>query len=72
MERPWLNSYPTGVSADIDVNKYNSVVEIFEKSVERVLGEQNPHLAILVKLSVITNLLKLLQQSPLTYKTALG
>ncbi|HIF18316.1 MAG TPA: long-chain-fatty-acid--CoA ligase [Cycloclasticus sp.] len=34
MERPWLNSYPTGVSADIDVNKYNSVVEIFEKSVE--------------------------------------
>lgn len=34
MDRPWLNSYPAGVSADIDVNKYNSVVEIFEKSVE--------------------------------------
>ncbi|ORU90251.1 MAG: long-chain-fatty-acid--CoA ligase [Cycloclasticus sp. symbiont of Poecilosclerida sp. M] len=33
MDRPWLNSYPEGVSADIDVNKYSSVVEIFEKSV---------------------------------------
>jgi long-chain acyl-CoA synthetase len=33
MNRPWLNSYPEGVSADIDINKYSSVVEIFEKSV---------------------------------------
>ena len=33
MDRPWLNSYPDGVSADIDINKYSSVVEIFEKSV---------------------------------------
>ena len=32
MDRPWLNSYPDGVSADIDINKYNSVVEIFEQS----------------------------------------
>lgn len=34
MDRPWLNSYPDGVSADIDINKYSSVVEIFEKSVK--------------------------------------
>ena len=33
MDRPWLNSYPDGVNADIDINKYSSVVEIFEKSV---------------------------------------
>ncbi|PHS73477.1 MAG: long-chain-fatty-acid--CoA ligase [Cycloclasticus sp.] len=34
MDRPWLNSYPKGVSTDIDINKYSSVVEIFEKSVK--------------------------------------
>ncbi|ORU92587.1 MAG: long-chain-fatty-acid--CoA ligase [Cycloclasticus sp. symbiont of Poecilosclerida sp. N] len=33
MDRPWLSSYPDGVSADIDINKYSSVVEILEKSV---------------------------------------
>lgn len=35
MDRPWLNSYPDGVSADIDINKYASVVEIFEQSVKQ-------------------------------------
>ena len=34
MDRPWLNSYPQGVNADIDINKYNSVVEIFDSSVK--------------------------------------
>ena len=34
MDRPWLNSYPQGVNADIDINKYNSVVEIFDGSVK--------------------------------------
>ncbi|MEO1963405.1 MAG: AMP-binding protein [Cycloclasticus sp.] len=34
MDRPWLNSYPKGVSTDIDISKYSSVVEIFEKSVK--------------------------------------
>ncbi|PCI19277.1 MAG: long-chain-fatty-acid--CoA ligase [Piscirickettsiaceae bacterium] len=34
MDRPWLNSYPEGINADIDINKYSSVVEIFEKSVK--------------------------------------
>ena len=35
MDRPWLNSYPEGISADIDINKYASVVEIFEQSVKQ-------------------------------------
>ena len=39
MDRPWLNSYPDGVDADIDINKYSSVVEIFEKSVAQ-FGDQ--------------------------------
>ncbi|MDX2424784.1 MAG: AMP-binding protein [Cycloclasticus sp.] len=34
MDRPWLNSYPQGVDADIDIHKFNSVVEIFEQSVK--------------------------------------
>jgi long-chain acyl-CoA synthetase len=35
MDRPWLSSYPKDVSADIDINKYSSVVEIFEQSVKK-------------------------------------
>lgn len=35
MDRPWLNSYPEGVNADIDINQYGSVVEIFEQSVQQ-------------------------------------
>ena len=35
MERPWLNSYPNGVNADIDINKYDSVIDIFEQSIEQ-------------------------------------
>jgi len=35
MNRPWLQSYPEGVRADIDVNKYNSIVDIFEKSIKK-------------------------------------
>ncbi len=35
MDRPWLNSYPEGINADIDINKYASVVEIFEQSVKQ-------------------------------------
>ncbi|MBQ0725299.1 MAG: AMP-binding protein [Cycloclasticus sp.] len=34
MDRPWLSSYPQGVNADIDIDKYNSVVEIFDSSVK--------------------------------------
>lgn len=35
MDRPWLNSYPEGINADIDINEYNSVVEVFERSVKQ-------------------------------------
>jgi len=35
MNRPWLSSYPEGVNADIDINKYASVVEIFNQSVKQ-------------------------------------
>ena len=32
MERIWLNKYPAGVPADIDVSQYSSLVELFEES----------------------------------------
>ncbi len=35
MERPWLKNYPTGVAHEIDTNRYQSVVDIFEESVQR-------------------------------------
>ena len=37
MERPWLKSYPEGVRADIDIeiNQYSSIIDIFEKSVQK-------------------------------------
>jgi long-chain acyl-CoA synthetase len=34
-ERPWLNSYPAGVSAEVDVDEYRSIVALFEESVQR-------------------------------------
>jgi len=34
MHRPWLSSYSKGISADIEIEKYASVVEIFEQSVK--------------------------------------
>lgn len=35
MEKIWLNSYPEGVAESIDTNTYDSVAEVFERSVER-------------------------------------
>ncbi|TCO82111.1 long-chain acyl-CoA synthetase [Plasticicumulans lactativorans] len=35
MERIWLNEYPDGVPADIDVTAYRSINEIFARSCER-------------------------------------
>ena len=32
MSAPWLNSYPEGVPAEIDLGEYNSIVEILEQS----------------------------------------
>jgi long-chain acyl-CoA synthetase len=34
-EKPWLKSYPSGVPEFADVDAYNSVVEIFEESIEQ-------------------------------------
>jgi long-chain acyl-CoA synthetase len=33
MERIWLKSYPSGVPADIDVNRYRSLIELFDASI---------------------------------------
>jgi len=33
MERTWLKSYPAGVPADIDVNRFRSLVELFDASI---------------------------------------
>ena len=35
MDKPWLDSYPTSVPADIDIHAYSSVVEIFTEATER-------------------------------------
>jgi long-chain acyl-CoA synthetase len=35
MEKVWLKNYQAGVAHEIDINKFNSIVEVFENSVER-------------------------------------
>ena len=35
MEKIWLKQYPKGVPAEIDINEYSSVCEIFEESVAK-------------------------------------
>ena len=35
MEKPWLKSYPPGVSEEIDLNEFNSVTEVFDRAVEK-------------------------------------
>ncbi|MFL9582053.1 long-chain fatty acid--CoA ligase [Stenotrophomonas sp. AB1(2024)] len=35
LERPWLQSYPNGVPAEIDVNEFHSVSAVFDTSVAR-------------------------------------
>lgn len=32
MEKPWLNSYPPGVPATIDLSEFNSIVDVLEQS----------------------------------------
>lgn len=34
-EKPWLNNYPAGVPAEIDLTQYRSVVDLFEQNCER-------------------------------------
>ncbi|HWM44725.1 MAG TPA: long-chain-fatty-acid--CoA ligase [Burkholderiales bacterium] len=35
MERIWLKSYPAGVPADIDPRKWRSLIELFDKSIDK-------------------------------------
>ncbi|MGD8680523.1 MAG: AMP-binding protein, partial [Lysobacterales bacterium] len=35
MNKPWLNSYPKGVPAEIDVEAYSSILDILEQSCEQ-------------------------------------
>ncbi|WP_440986055.1 long-chain fatty acid--CoA ligase [Xanthomonas sontii] len=35
LDRPWLQSYPAGVDADINVDEYRSVAAVFESSVAK-------------------------------------
>ncbi|KMM77568.1 long-chain fatty acid--CoA ligase [Xanthomonas sp. NCPPB 1128] len=35
LDRPWLQSYPAGVGAEIDVDEYRSVAAVFESSVAK-------------------------------------
>ncbi|MEL4890821.1 long-chain fatty acid--CoA ligase [Xanthomonas protegens] len=35
LDRPWLQSYPAGVGADINVDEYRSVASVFESSVAK-------------------------------------
>ena len=32
MNRPWLQSYPAGVPAEIDLSAYSSILDIFDQS----------------------------------------
>ena len=34
-QKPWLNSYPAGVPAQIDLSTYYSVVDLFEQSCQK-------------------------------------
>ena len=44
MEKIWLKHYPKGVPAEIDVNEYASVRDVFEESVAQVRGAPRVHL----------------------------
>lgn len=35
MDKPWLSSYPQGIPAEIDVDEYESVAQVFERAAER-------------------------------------
>lgn len=34
MEKPWLNNYPKGVNEYIDIDKYSSVIDIYQNSIK--------------------------------------
>ena len=38
-DRPWLKAYTPGVPADIDADRYTSLVALLESSFERFAGQ---------------------------------
>ena len=42
MKQPWLDSYPEGVPAEIDLGEYSSILDIFSQSIER-FGDQTAY-----------------------------
>ena len=42
MEKIWLKSYPVGVPAEIDINEYQSVAQVFEEAVTK-FGPRNAY-----------------------------
>ncbi len=50
LDKPWLNSYPSGVPAEIDLSAYRSIVEIFDASFSKYRNQtafinENTHLS---------------------------
>ena len=39
MNKPWLDSYPEGVPAEIDLDRYHSILDIFEQSCSQHRGK---------------------------------
>ncbi|WP_373753982.1 AMP-binding protein [Neisseria weixii] len=39
MEKPWLQNYETGVAHEIDITRYQSIIDVFQKSVAK-FGEK--------------------------------
>jgi len=42
VKQPWLDSYPEGVPAEIDLGEYSSIMDIFNQSIER-FGKQTAY-----------------------------
>lgn len=40
MQKPWLASYPPGVAAEIDLGRYHSLAELFERNCERFRSQR--------------------------------
>jgi long-chain acyl-CoA synthetase len=43
MEKIWLKSYPPGIPAEIDVNEFRSLGDLFERSVKRFADKPAYH-----------------------------
>lgn len=41
-DKPWLNSYPAGIPAEINLSEYRSIVDVFEQACERYRDQEAP------------------------------